>query len=71
MRRAPRTRLRCAGLIKEASGSATNVEGDEQQREDRLHAEVIAEKLGRHRSTILRELRRNTFEDQQIPDLTV
>jgi IS30 family transposase len=31
--------------------------------------EVIAEKLGRHRSTIFRELRRNTFEDQKMPDL--
>jgi IS30 family transposase len=34
-----------------------------------IGVEVIAEKLGRHRSTISRELRRNTFEDQQIPDL--
>lgn len=34
-----------------------------------IGVEVIAEKLGRHRSTIFRELRRNTFEDQQMPDL--
>ncbi len=31
---------------------------------------VIAEKLGRHRSTIFRELRRNGFEDRQHPDLS-
>lgn len=31
--------------------------------------EVIAEKLGRHRSAIFRELRLNSFEDQQMPDL--
>lgn len=30
---------------------------------------VIAEKLHRHRSTIFRELRRNTFEDREMPDL--
>ena len=34
-----------------------------------IGVEVIAEKLGRHRSSIFRELRRNTFEDQQMPDL--
>lgn len=32
--------------------------------------EVIAEKLGRHRSTIFREIRRNMFVDKQIPDLS-
>jgi len=31
---------------------------------------VIAEKLGRHRSTIFREVRRNMFVDKQIPDLS-
>jgi IS30 family transposase len=31
--------------------------------------DVIAEKLHRHRSTIFRELRRNTFEDAQMSDL--
>lgn len=30
---------------------------------------VIAEKLGRHRSTIFRELRRNAFEDSTMDDL--
>lgn len=31
--------------------------------------EVITEKLGGHRSTIFRELRRNTFEDREMPDI--
>jgi IS30 family transposase len=31
--------------------------------------DVIAEKLGRHRSSIFRELVRNKFEDAQMPDL--
>ncbi|MQW94929.1 helix-turn-helix domain-containing protein, partial [Sinorhizobium fredii] len=35
-----------------------------------LSATVIAEKLGRHRSTIFRELKRNAFEDAQMPDLS-
>jgi len=30
---------------------------------------IIAEKLGRHRSTIFREIRRNMFIDEVIPDL--
>lgn len=30
---------------------------------------VIAEKLGHHRSTIFRELRRNAFSDPQMPKL--
>jgi len=34
-----------------------------------LTVDAIAEKLGRHRSTIFREVRRNTFVDMQIPDL--
>lgn len=34
-----------------------------------ISVDVIAEKLGRHRSTIFRELRRNTFTDSQMPDL--
>lgn len=33
-----------------------------------LSVEVIAEKLGRHRSTIFRELKRNTFVDKSVPD---
>lgn len=35
-----------------------------------LSIDVIAEKLGRHRSTIFRELKRNTFTDSEMPDLT-
>ncbi|MGF6160426.1 IS30 family transposase [Ensifer sp. KUDG1] len=35
-----------------------------------LSATVIAEKLGRHRSTIFRELSRNAFEDAQMPELS-
>ncbi|CDM63124.1 hypothetical protein LPU83_pLPU83d_1754 (plasmid) [Rhizobium favelukesii] len=34
-----------------------------------ISVDVIAEKLHRHRSTIFRELRRNTFEDREMPDL--
>ncbi|TCU29965.1 helix-turn-helix protein [Rhizobium laguerreae] len=34
-----------------------------------VSVDVIAEKLHRHRSTIFRELRRNTFEDREMPDL--
>ncbi len=34
-----------------------------------ISVDVIAEKLRRHRSTIFRELRRNTFEDREMPDL--
>ncbi len=35
-----------------------------------LSVDIIAEKLGRHRSTIFRELKRNRFVDDQITDLT-
>ncbi len=35
----------------------------------KLSADVIAEKLGRHRSTIFRELERNQFNDDEIKDL--
>jgi IS30 family transposase len=31
--------------------------------------DVIAEKLRRHRSSIFRELRRNAFEDREMPEL--
>lgn len=34
-----------------------------------LGVELIAEKLGRHRSTIFREIKRNTFIDNEVPDL--
>ena len=34
-----------------------------------LSVESIAEKLGRHRSTIFREIKRNTFIDNDVPDL--
>lgn len=34
-----------------------------------LSVDVIAEKLGRHRSTIFRELRRNAFSDKEWPEL--
>ena len=30
---------------------------------------IIAEKLGRHRSTIFREIQRNMFIDEVVPDL--
>lgn len=35
-----------------------------------LSVDVIVEKLGRHRSTIFRELKRYRFVDDQIMDLT-
>lgn len=34
-----------------------------------ISVEVIAEKLGRHRSTIFRELKRNQFNDDEITDI--
>jgi IS30 family transposase len=34
-----------------------------------ISIEIIAEKLGRHRSTIFREIKRNTLVDPQMPDL--
>jgi len=34
-----------------------------------LSVEMIAEKLGRHRSTIFREIKRNLFIDTAVPDL--
>ena len=34
-----------------------------------LSVDVIAERLGRHRSTILGELRRNAFIDKDWPEL--
>ena len=35
-----------------------------------LSIDAIAEKLGRHRSTIFREVRRNIFVDKEVPDLS-
>lgn len=35
-----------------------------------LSVDIIAEKLGRHRSTVFRELKRNRFVYGQITDLT-
>jgi IS30 family transposase len=35
-----------------------------------ISVDVIAEKLGRHRSTIFRELRRNVFEDAAVGTLS-
>lgn len=40
----------------------------ERWRAAKVSVDLIAEKLGRHRSTIFRELRRNTFADAQIPE---
>jgi len=36
----------------------------------RISVDIIAEKLGRHRSTIFRELRRNRFSDPDMPKFT-
>ncbi|WP_408630829.1 helix-turn-helix domain-containing protein [Marinibacterium profundimaris] len=41
--------------------------------EDMLHAKVtvneIAAAIGRHRSTVYREIKRNRFEDYELPNL--
>lgn len=39
----------------------------EQWRHAEVSPDVIAEKLGRHRSTIFRELKRNRFRDEAMP----
>jgi IS30 family transposase len=35
-----------------------------------LSVDIIAEKLGRHRSTIFREIRRNVYIDKEWPELS-
>lgn len=35
-----------------------------------LSVEIIAQKLGRHRSTIFREIKRNMFADKVVQDLS-
>ncbi|BCH20784.1 hypothetical protein MesoLjLb_05690 [Mesorhizobium sp. L-8-3] len=42
----------------------------ERWRQAGVVVEVIAEKLGRHRSTIFREIVRNKFEDAELPQLS-
>lgn len=42
----------------------------ERWRQAGVSVDAIAEKLGRHRSTIFREIVRNKFEDLEMPDLT-
>jgi IS30 family transposase len=42
----------------------------ERWRQAGVSVDAIAEKLGRHRSTIFREIARNKFEDRDMPDLT-
>ena len=41
--------------------------------EDMLHAQIpvsrIAVEIGRHRSTVYRELKRNHYEDRELPEL--
>ena len=42
----------------------------ERWRQTKLSPDEMARKLGRHRSTIFRELRRNHFHDSEIPKLS-
>lgn len=55
--------------------SYSHIDLDERRRIARwrtagLSVEVIAEKLGRHRSTIFREIKRNMFVDKVVSDLS-
>lgn len=42
----------------------------EQWRLMKMSATEIAQRLGRHRSTVFRELQRNRHHDSEIPELT-
>ncbi|RZS76903.1 homeodomain-containing protein [Phyllobacterium myrsinacearum] len=42
----------------------------ERWRAAKISVDIIAEKLGRHRSTISSELKRNTFDDPEMRELT-
>lgn len=42
----------------------------ERWRAAKISVDIIAEKLGRHRSTISRELKRNIFDDPEMRELT-
>jgi IS30 family transposase len=68
------------GLVSKKRGRPSNrrthsqIDMDERRKIARwrtagISVDVIAEKLGRHRSTIFRELRRNAFTDSQMPEL--
>lgn len=41
----------------------------EKWRSAKISVDVIAERLGRNRSTIFRELRRNHYKDSELPDV--
>lgn len=42
----------------------------ERWRQAGVAVDVIAEKLGRHSSTIFREVARNAFDDPEMPEMT-
>lgn len=43
----------------------------ERWRQMKLSPDEMARRLGRHRSTIFRELRRNHFHDSEVPKLMI